>query len=319
MIPVLNSHKKSYKYINLLARIIIGILAVVFIYFRLEDDFDQHLASFATLNITSYILLLIALLLMPINWSIETLKWKFVIRKFENIPFLKALKHVFSGITIGLTTPNRIGEIPARVYLLDNKTQLTGLIGVTFLASFSQVIITFLGGFSAVLLLKENIILKDLFILWTIIGSLITTLLFLVYFYSKPILTIIQKTPFLNKKNWLEKFSFLSTQEKSTVLFFSLVRYFVFVIQFYLVLRAFHIPINNIAALSLIPLFFVISSFIPTFVISEIAVRGSVALVVFSSVSTDNLLIISAAVSLWIINVALPSIIGITGLKQLKF
>ena len=319
MLAVLNSHKKSYKYINLLARIIIGVLALIYIYFRLKDDIDTHLASFSVLTTENYILLLIALLLMPINWGIEAYKWKFVIKKFENVPFIKALKHVFAGITIGLTTPNRIGEIPARVYLLNNKTHLTGLIGVTFLASFSQVIITFLGGFAAVLLLKENTIIKDHFILWTIVGSIITVWLFFVYFYSKIVLTFIQKIPFLNKKKWLEKFSFLSTQEKSTVLFFSLVRYFVFVIQFYLVLTAFHIPINNVAAFSLIPLFFVISSFIPTFVISEIAVRGSVALVVFSSVSTDSLLIISAAVSLWIINVALPSIIGISGLKQLKF
>ena len=319
MLPVLNSHKKSYKYINLLARIIIGVLALIYIYFRLKDDIDTHLASFSVLTPENYILLLIVLLLMPVNWGIEAYKWKFVIRKFENVPFIKALKHVFASITIGLTTPNRIGEIPARVYLLDNKTHLTGLIGVTFLASFSQVIITFLGGFVAIFFLKENILFKNYFTLWMIVGSFITILLFLVYFYSKPILTVIQKIPFLNKKKWLEKFSFLSAQEKSTVLFFSLMRYFVFVIQFYLVLTAFHIPINNVAAFSLIPLFFVISSFIPTFVISEIAVRGSVALVVFSSVSTDSLLIISAAVSLWIINVALPSIIGISGLKQLKF
>jgi|TARA_R110000782_G_scaffold270436_2_gene371092 uncharacterized membrane protein YbhN (UPF0104 family) len=315
----LNSHKKSYKYINLLARIIIGIVALIYIYFRLKDDIDTHLSSLSVLTTENYILLLIALLLMPVNWGIEAFKWKFVIRKFENIPFIKALKHVFAGITIGLTTPNRIGEIPARVYLLDNKTHLTGLIGVTFLASFSQVIITFLGGFVAIFFLKENVLFKNYFTLWMIVGSFITILLFLVYFYSKPILTVIQKTPFLNKKKWLEKFSFLSAQEKSTVLFFSLMRYFVFVIQFYLVLTAFHISINNVAAFSLIPLFFVISSFIPTFVISEIAVRGSVALVIFSSVSTDSLLIISAAVSLWIINVALPSIIGISGLKQLKF
>ena len=315
----INSHKKSYKYINLLARIIIGIVALIYIYFRLKDDIDTHLSSLSVLTTENYILLLIALLLMPVNWGIEAFKWKFVIRKFENIPFIKALKHVFAGITIGLTTPNRIGEIPARVYLLDNKTHLTGLIGVTFLASFSQVIITFLGGFVAIFFLKENVLFKNYFTLWMIVGSFITILLFLVYFYSKPILTVIQKTPFLNKKKWLEKFSFLSAQEKSTVLFFSLMRYFVFVIQFYLVLTAFHISINNVAAFSLIPLFFVISSFIPTFVISEIAVRGSVALVIFSSVSTDSLLIISAAVSLWIINVALPSIIGISGLKQLKF
>lgn len=319
MIPVLNSHKKSYKYINLLARIIIGIIALIYIYFRLKDDIDTRLSSLSVLSAKNYILLLIALLLMPINWGIEAFKWQFVIRKFEDIPFLKALKHVFTGITIGLATPNRIGEIPARVYLLDNKTQLTGLIGVTFLASFSQVIITFLGGFVAITLLKEHSLLITHHLFWIIIGSILIAILMLVYYNAKSLLTFFQKIPFLNKKKWLEKFSFLSVEEKSIVLLFSLLRYIVFVVQFYLVLRAFNIPLNDIAAISLIPLFFVISSFIPTFVISEIAVRGSVALVVFSLVSTDSLLIISAAVSLWIINVALPSIIGISGLRQLKF
>src|SRR5690606_21237641 len=106
----------------------IGVAALIYIYFRLKDDIDGHLASFSVLTTENYILLLIALLLMPVNWGIEAFKWQFVIRKFENVPFIKALKHVFAGITIGLTAPNRIGEIPARVYLLDNKTHLTGLI-----------------------------------------------------------------------------------------------------------------------------------------------------------------------------------------------
>lgn len=255
---------------------------------------------------------------MPINWGIEALKWKFAISNIQLINWKTALKNVFTGISIGLATPNRLGEIPARVYLLNNKEHLTSLIGATFLASFSQVLITFVGGCISVLILKEHLLFGGSHNSWLLLITLAAILLGLLFFSSKVVLNQLKKIPWNYFQSYLGKFHLFSNSEKWQLLLFSGLRYMVFVAQYYLVLKAFQLPLHTFSEIALIPLFFLVSSVIPTFIISEIAVRGSVAILVFGSISSNEVVLVIAAVTLWIINVALPAAIGISGLKRFK-
>lgn len=49
---------------------------------------------------------------------------------------------------------------------------------------------------------------------------------------------------------------------------------------------------------------------IPTLALTEIGVRGSVALFFLGLVSTNSIGIVTATFTLWIINLALPALIG---------
>ncbi|MFB0924241.1 MAG: lysylphosphatidylglycerol synthase domain-containing protein, partial [Vicingaceae bacterium] len=109
---------KSYKYINLLIRFVIGAIAVYFIYFRIAEDFFIDFYKIETKNIDLFILGIV-LILMFLNWGIEAVKWRFTIRNIEEISIFKSFKLIFTGITLGFLTPNRIGEIPARALLLN--------------------------------------------------------------------------------------------------------------------------------------------------------------------------------------------------------
>jgi len=60
------------------------------------------------------------------------------------------------------------------------------------------------------------------------------------------------------------------------------------------------------------------ASFIPTLLISEIGVRGAVAVFVFGTISNLEIQIIMASILLWLINIALPALIGIFNLKEIK-
>lgn len=293
-------------------------LAVGFIYFRLKDDFFNHLPYIYSSGTSKLWWIILALLLMPLNWGIEALKWKYAIADIQAIGWKKALKHVFSGITIGLATPNRLGEIPARVYLLHNNEQLTPLIGRTFLASFSQVLMTFIGGFIAVLMLKNHLLFGEHRIIWLLLVFGGTTMLLLFYFASTIVLNQFKKIPWRFLQHYMGRFRTFSAQKKWNLFLLSGLRYIVFVIQYYVILWAFQLPLNSLSEILLIPLFFMVSSVIPTLVISEIAVRGSVAIIIFSTVSSNDVALVMAAVTLWIINVALPAIIGIGGLKRFK-
>ena len=48
-----------------------------------------------------------AVLLIPVNWGLEALKWKTAIKSTYPISFINAFKAVLSGISISVTMPNR--------------------------------------------------------------------------------------------------------------------------------------------------------------------------------------------------------------------
>ena len=52
--------------------------------------------------------LIIAVLLIPINWGLEALKWKRSIGHLNNISFTNAFKAVLSGVSFSITFPNRV-------------------------------------------------------------------------------------------------------------------------------------------------------------------------------------------------------------------
>src|SRR5688572_25018804 len=54
--------------------------------------------------------LIATILLMFVNWSIETIKWKLAVEKIQRISFFTAFRAVLSGVTFSVTTPNRVGE-----------------------------------------------------------------------------------------------------------------------------------------------------------------------------------------------------------------
>lgn len=307
---------KLYKYINLLLRIIIGVVAVWFIYVKLKDGFLIEFQKISAGKI-NYRLIVVAVLMLLINWGIEALKWRYAIRKTEEISFFKAFKLTITGITIGLLTPNRIGEIPARALLL-SKDYFKEITLKTAVASFSQVLITYLVGMVGLILSYDyfNIPISPIImIVILVIGSVA---LFLVYFKVNKLEFIFDKIKFLKEKKIFNALSEFSFYELFTLLGLSFLRYIVFSIQFWLVLRAFGIILVSLDDILLIAVCFMVASFIPTILISEIGVRGSVALFVFGTVSDMDFQIILASVLLWLINVGLPALIGIVNLKELK-
>ena len=60
--------------------------------------------------------LLLTLLLMPLNWALEGLKWRSILLKLKNrIPLKTLLFSLFTGISASLFTPNRAGNFIGRM------------------------------------------------------------------------------------------------------------------------------------------------------------------------------------------------------------
>ena len=304
------NNKARYKYFNLVVRTLIGIASVFFIYFKIKDSFSIQYQDFVSLSI-NYFFLFFAFLLSFLNWGIETYKWRFVVLKIQSLAFVTALKIVFTGITLSLITPNRIGEIPARAYLLNNSKHLKKNVYATFISSFSQLLVTLLIGLLGVIYTLNliDIHLSNTFI---IILTISITLLFLMFIFSDKLKNFFLKM--LHKEDNIE----FNEMDTLKFLGFSLLRYLVFCLQYLFILEAFGIHFISFIQLWLIPVCFLLASSIPTFVLSELGVRSSVAILVFGIFTDNDLSIILAASFLWIINIGLPATYGLFFLNQLK-
>jgi len=309
--------QRIYKYINLLFRIIVGLGTFIYIVYKLRSDFYLNFHKIS-LNEIDYKLLIFSFLLVIANWSIETIKWKYLIRNILDLPFLKLFRSVITGITIGLITPNRIGEIPARAMLLNNKERLKDLIVVTIIGGYSQMLATLLFGclalfFSVRLFAYFS---TPIFIILPLV--IITICLLLIYFYTNELKPVFYKIKYFKKKNLFGEIANQTKGDLLYVLALSVVRYIIFFSQYYIIFKALGIEFENYNQLFLIPIYFLIASFIPTLIISELGVRGSVALFVFASLSNNGVLIVTSSILLWAINVATPALFGVLYLKEFK-
>ena len=107
--------------------------------------------------------------------------------------------------------------------------------------------------------------------------------------------------------------------QRIRTLVLSAARYFVFLIQFYLILMALGLNISLLESSSSLAVVFFINSFLPSNVLLELASKSAVVYLVFDVLSMDPMLGVSAMVLLWLINIAIPSALGIVLLKDIKW
>jgi hypothetical protein len=126
---------------------------------------------------------------------------------------------------------------------------------------------------------------------------------------------------------YVEVFSYYNRPQLAYVLGFSALRYVVFSLQFILFLWAFGVQISYSNALMLVALSYLLITLIPTIALSELGVRGSVSIYLFSAWFTAQHLaferlsysVFLASSAVWIVNIALPALLGVFFVYRLKF
>jgi hypothetical protein len=330
---------KLNKTYNFLLRFAIISASYGYIAYQLfyNDNYKQtyNLFKIVNQNKFAYLFLLFIIVLMCINWSIEALKWRYLIRKIEQISFAKALKAILAGLSVSTFTPNRIGEFLGRVFILQ-KANPWKAIFISILCSMSQLMITLLiGSISiSVYILKffigneiiPSYILFIFILLLVFINLIILAIFFNVAFISKLLDRLIIKK-WRRIKGYFKVFSYFNFNELRNVLLFSLSRYMVFSFQFYLLLNFFNVPLNMVEGIFLISLIYFIISAIPSIALAEIGIRGSIAMGVIDYYFNTtlqmnvnfNIEVIAATSVLWLINIALPAFIGNLFVLKLNF
>ena len=186
-------------------------------------------------------------------------------------------------------------------------------------SSMSQLLTTILFGSISLFILFEEILIEKSFIS---IFLLILLNLFLVisYFNISSIVTFLSKLKLIKSfKQYLEVLAMYDYKDLTIAFIFSNIRYFIFSLQFIILLNIFGVDITFLNALLSVMLIFFFITITPTITIAEIGVRGSVAIFVLGLFSSNDIAILSSTTLLWLINLILPAIIGSFFIFSLKF
>lgn len=255
-------------------------------------------------------MLVAVVMLFPLNWACEALKWKFLIEKIEKISFTKAYAGVLSGVSFGFFTPHNIGDYIGRISQLASPERIRG-IGAVFLSRIAQFYITLYFGTIALVYALYNLLnMKTthdyIFIFFIVLTNVVFILVFV---YYKEILNTLDKIQLFNRfSRYYSILKHYSLSKINFVLLLSFTRYCIFSTQYYLLLNYFGIKDHPIILAGGIAFIFLAKSVLPT--MFDLGVRELSAITYFSIFSYPKESVLYASLTLWLVNIVVPALIG---------
>ncbi|WP_291853009.1 hypothetical protein [Lutibacter sp.] len=295
----MNKYKRTFF---LLVKLLIVVGAFYFLYVKIANNerlpFHAFLEQLSIVGSKGILAILILLLFTDANWLLEIFKWKKLASIENKISFFEAYEQCFASLTASIITPNRIGEYGAKsIYFEKGKRKKITLLNL--LGNLSQLTITVLFGVFGLLFLvrtysfqyPEINMLKTLFFIALIVIAIVFS----------------YKLKLKKVKDYLKN---ISNKLYVETLALSLLRYLFFSHQFIFLLSLFSVEIEYFTALNLLFCMYFLASIIPSIAIFDWAIKGSVAVWLFSFVGVNELTIITITAIMWMLNFAIPAIIG---------
>ena len=306
-----------YRFLRYSIITIVFILSYGFIIHKIihfEEIKSFNLRVFFT-NTIAFLTIIVVFILMILNWAIEAIKWQKLVYKIQQFSFTDSLKAVVAGVTIGVFTPNRVGEIGGRIAFLEKGKRTSGTLASS-IGSFAQFIATIILGVAGFItflfVFPEKTKINTAFNNLSAILLLLLLAFFMWSFFNvKRIIPVLTRIPFFKKRT--DQLGLISSESGKSlliILILSTLRYFVFFLQFFLLLRFFDVKLTFIEGFVSITLTYLFMTIIPTTTLIELGLRGSLAIFFIGIFSQNILGIVLASFFIWIINIAIPATLG---------
>jgi len=287
---------------------------------QLEESWFSIRRSFQSYKITYLVL---ALILIVVNWGLETWKWMISVRTFYPVKFLQAFKAVLSGVSFSVTMPNRVGEYLGRIMYLPEGNRLK-TISVTLVGSFAQLLITIIIGTLGLIILKPSLLLQfpqlKIWYQFIVYGMIIlVAVMLLIYFNVAGTVNLfnrwIRNQKYVYLVEALRKFH---TALLIQMLVLSFLRYLIFVIQYILIFHLFEVNVAADTIATVMSVVFLAMAVIPSIALVEVWLRGEISIKLMGLFSLNTLGIGFTSVTVWFINLILPAIAGSLLLLSLR-
>ena len=318
--PALKALKKTLqnRLLNVFIKVILCCLFSYAIYQQVfaKDNVDELMQSFWNcFKFSNGIYLFLVVFLTPINWGMETLKWQQLIQHFSKLNFWQTYRAILAGVTFSLFTPNRIGEYGGRILMVAPANNWKAVIA-SLVGSFSQLLIILSFGLMGLMYFASRFLVEDMayFKLLLPLGMLCIGGMAFAFFNIEKVVPFAQKLPFYSKlKAWFRHLHVLrlyTSQQLFTTLSLAFVRYLIYSLQYIFILYFFEIEVPFFVALAAISSIFLFQTSFPLPPLMGLFARGEVALYVWGFFSTNDVNILAATYSLFILNLSIPALLG---------
>lgn len=304
--------KLDRKQIANFAKILIGVGLVIFLIYYLEPK-----EIYQTYQKANKGLLLFALLLVPVNLFLQYFKWQIFSEKYFGIKEKgKVWVSLFYGISGGIFTPMKSGEYFARALPYKNAKVLDVVLATLVDKLIPIFFVALIGGTFFIVFLKS---LLDL-------STLVTVVLVVVYKISVflPLyLLFVNKSTSLKLTNWLSskkyfekiinRIAFLKEMDGKTLtklVATSFLYHLIFTSQMTILLSAFSGELSFAIFFFAANLIIFAQIVIPPIALGEVGVREGAAVYFLQNLGFAGAIGFNAAITLFFINLLIPSIIG---------
>jgi hypothetical protein len=188
----------------------------------------------------------------------------------------------------------------------------------TVVSNLAQLVVTLCAG-SLALLFQDGLVDASLepFGLTTVIRMLdwgapsMAIVALVIYFKGTTVLGKLWKIRFLGRfRNQISAIDFLSFHTLFRVLLWSLLRYLIFIVQYWVLLMITNQDISFADLSILLAIMFLWLALIPTFSLAELGLRWQFAIWLFAPLAADKLGILFAVTAVWFINFVLAAAFG---------
>lgn len=310
---------RSVELFIALVKAMILLVVIWLIYHKIEDPKQFGAEFYVNLkgilqNNNTLIGLVMVILLMPLNWILEAVKWKKLMSVESNISLPDALKGIMSGVSLGFITPYAVGDYAGRLGWLNVKDK-SRYVGSIWLGNVIQMIVTLLFGSIglSVFYSYSGIELPIFKIILSVALTLISGFTLVFILRSK-------RLKWLNKiQYFFEIITTYSAIDLLKVLAVAATRYAVFSIQFLLILFILNINLSAIYLCAGISWIFLFKSIVPSFnFMSDLGIRELSALTFFDLFNVNQSSVVAGSLLLWLINILIPVIIGVYYVLRMK-
>lgn len=257
-------------------------------------------------NLTSAFFFVFALMFG--NWITEAKKWQYLAKKtIPEYTFRISFQTVLCGITLGLFTPNRVGEYGARLFYVENEHK-ANLLVLAFVDRLAQLWVTVLFGFVFIFVYTTDFFPQYQYaVLFTCI-TLLGFHLSIVVFRNKIIHFMVNRKIL---KRYFTAPIHLSSKDMVVVLGYASLRYCIFVAQYLIwgyYTDSFYAVQKGLVSINTM-LF--IKSVVPSAGLSELGIRESILIYLYKSYGMSAVTAFHSALVIYTVNLLVPAVIGL--------
>jgi uncharacterized membrane protein YbhN (UPF0104 family) len=282
-------------------------------------DLDQLLATARAADVRWIVG---AVALLPASLALEGLVWFFFAR--QEVPDLRlraAYGSLFTGYTLGLMTPARLGELAGRAFYLQHPDKWM-ISAIVFIERLLAMVIGVGVGLAALVYFITTMEPTPETLWWSVAaygGGAFCLFLGLFTFPRQAFRVVKRLVP---SERVVEKLRFVQRLTRRRVGFYGLLaslRYGVYASQFVLLLHAFAPEVDVFAAYLGVALTFYAKFLIPSITLMDLGVREGAAVYFLGTLGFTQAAAFNASLLIFGTNLLLPALVGLPLLFRLRF